>query len=367
MPASENSLLEPLSSPSPSPPPAKSKKLNDAPSAGLDSESELSELTEEEHETENSSRNKKLGRRGSRVSKSTRGLRSPRRGGRRKRSSLVPAPMWGWAESKGPNAVEEEEEEELSGPHRPMEEEEGPEEEEEEEHHSEPDRRIPDVETPKSAVQPASLDEAEGEISEEEPPRDDTESEEELDKLEDMGIAEPGPAIEESKPLTTAMSVASIMGGTVPIRGASRSPSSSAESSRSPTPDGVLAKPTLSPVGLDADEKAEAENDQDALEGESASAGPIIKPKDNLIPDPDQEPDVVIDENSAYDDMDGEQELELQPAHRAEALDVLAILELKFAMLRERVYVEKMDALAWEEALVADGKFLLLFSPMTWE
>ena len=45
----------------------------------------------------------------------------------------------------------------------------------------------------------------------------------------------------------------------------------------------------------------------------------------------------------------------MQPAHRAEALDVLATIELKFALLREKLYVEKMEALAWEEALVANG------------
>ena len=45
----------------------------------------------------------------------------------------------------------------------------------------------------------------------------------------------------------------------------------------------------------------------------------------------------------------------MQPAHRAEALDELARIELKFALLRERLYVEKMDSLAWEEGLIADG------------
>ena len=47
-----------------------------------------------------------------------------------------------------------------------------------------------------------------------------------------------------------------------------------------------------------------------------------------------------------------DQEIGLQPAHRAEALDVLASIELKFAMLRERVYVEKIEILAWEESMV---------------
>jgi hypothetical protein len=50
-------------------------------------------------------------------------------------------------------------------------------------------------------------------------------------------------------------------------------------------------------------------------------------------------------------------ESDLQPAHRAEALDVLATIELKFALLRERVYVEKMEGLAWEEKLVNEGQY----------
>ena len=51
---------------------------------------------------------------------------------------------------------------------------------------------------------------------------------------------------------------------------------------------------------------------------------------------------------------------DLQPAHRAEALDVLATIELKFALLRERLYVEKMESLAWEEALIAEGTSVFL-------
>ena len=52
--------------------------------------------------------------------------------------------------------------------------------------------------------------------------------------------------------------------------------------------------------------------------------------------------------------------MDLQPAHRAEALDVLAAIELRFAMLREKVYVEKMEALAWQEALAADSALLFI-------
>ena len=55
--------------------------------------------------------------------------------GRKKRSSIVPAPMWGWVPEKTASnaAVVEEEEEEMTGPPRAMEEEEEEDEELEEE------------------------------------------------------------------------------------------------------------------------------------------------------------------------------------------------------------------------------------------
>ena len=65
------------------------------------------------------------------------------------------------------------------------------------------------------------------------------------------------------------------------------------------------------------------------------------------------------DRESNMDEAEAEEpdeDPDLQPAHRAEALDVLATIEIKFAMLRERVYVEKMEGLAWEEALVLEGR-----------
>jgi hypothetical protein len=92
------------------------------------------------------------------------------------------------------------------------------------------------------------------------------------------------------------------------------------------------------------------ENDQDAEP----------EPEQEQEPDQDQEgeqeqdqdPDQEKDEDLEVDML----ESDLQPAHRAEALDVLASIELKFALLRERAYVEKMEGLAWEEELVIEGK-----------
>ncbi len=76
----------------------------------------------------------------------------------------------------------------------------------------------------------------------------------------------------------------------------------------------------------------------------------------------DEEENEEENEEEPMPDGDLEdQEIELQPAHRAEALDVLASIEPKFAMLRERVYVEKMEILAWEESMVQACKSCVLF------
>lgn len=52
---------------------------------------------------------------------------------------------------------------------------------------------------------------------------------------------------------------------------------------------------------------------------------------------------------------DAETEAGSQHEHRTEALDMLATIELKFALLRKRIYIKKMEALTWEEALVENG------------
>ncbi len=186
-----DSLSSPSPSPSPSPPPLSGKKpaqttSNDAATRpSLESDSELSELTDDDQDgatsadkrdrpvyskTPSSFKSKGKSARGTgtaavsssvddddtgRASSSTatnkttttkrathqRTNSTSRRGGpRKKRSSIVPAPMWGWAETKATtsSAPVEEEEEEIVGPPRAMEEEEEepdePEEEEEDEY-----------------------------------------------------------------------------------------------------------------------------------------------------------------------------------------------------------------------------------------
>jgi hypothetical protein len=45
------------------------------------------------------------------------------------------------------------------------------------------------------------------------------------------------------------------------------------------------------------------------------------------------------------------------PAYRTEVLDMLATIELKLTLLRKRLYAEKIEALAWEETLIANGVY----------
>ena len=115
-------------------------------------------------------------------------------------------------------------------------------------------------------------------------------------------------------------------------------------------------------VGHEAEDEA-GEDDKNDAEVEAEADGE----------DPDEEDEAKDEieheapepEGDADEDEDGGQDVDesdLQPAHRAEALDVLASIELKFALLRERVYVEKMEGLAWEERLVQAGTVRALYS-----
>ena len=78
-------------------------------------------------------------------------------------------------------------------------------------------------------------------------------------------------------------------------------------------------------------------------------------------PEPDVEPEVEAEpEVEVKIDPGGaeaasevkETKLGLQPAHRVEALDMTAQIELQYALLRDRHYIEKIDDLAMEEAMV---------------
>ena len=113
------------------------------------------------------------------------------------------------------------------------------------------------------------------------------------------------------------------------------------------------SKHTSLPLNMNVD-IPETEGDVDMepsaeADGEEAEIEPEQEVENEI------EAEVETEEVPPDDDLEVELESDLQPAHRAEALDVLATIELKFALLRERVYVEKMEGLAWEEKLVNDG------------
>src|SRR6266511_4183358 len=118
-------------------------------------------------------------------------------------------------------------------------------------------------------------------------------------------------------------------------------------------------------AGEGDDEPVEEEGDGDEDQEQDLEANEVEneqeKEKENENENENEE-----EENEEEPLPDGEledQEIELQPAHRAEALDVLASIELKFAMLREWVYVEKMEILAWEESMVQACRISVRFVP----
>lgn len=135
-------------------------------------------------------------------------------------------------------------------------------------------------------------------------------------------------------------------------------PPSHAESPREHTPE-EDDEPNGDTMGDAAEEQ---EGDGEAVDDEERSP---TEPDDQLgdIPgevDVDEHPNVQDDRESNIDDPELEveepdEDPDLQPAHRAEALDVLATIEIKFAMLRERVFLEKMEGIAWEESLIWEG------------
>lgn len=182
-------------------------------------------------------------------------------------------------------------------------------------------------------------------------------------------------------PIAVTAAASSIMAGSSVLEPASPSPSSSASVSRASSRSPYVAPSAKASECADPDDdkettskttrgkgkrkapasdKAEAESHQSAA-GNSKAKAKDLPPLDLDIEmrEGDQDEldrsagDIEVEEPSPDDDL--EIESDLQPAHRAEALDVLATIELKFALLRERVYVEKMETLAWEEALVNDG------------
>ncbi len=96
--------------------------------------------------------------------------------------------------------------------------------------------------------------------------------------------------------------------------------------------------------GVDGDDEpvdpeAEVDGEEDQDQDPEAAEAEIEQENENENEDEEVEND---EEPSPGGDVE-DQEIELQPAHHAEALDVLASIELKFALLRERVCGEDGD------------------------
>ncbi|TFY72556.1 hypothetical protein EVG20_g436 [Dentipellis fragilis] len=179
----------------------------------------------------------------------------------------------------------------------------------------------------------------------------------------ELDVTAPSPAA--VAPVAAAAAASSIMAGSEVIEAPSPGSSSSSRSPSPPRDTKAQAKSAL----VEAEKKHKA-----AIS--SSVAGAAAAPEDEVEGEVEVEADNDVEneneneveaegdlngegegdqEDMEVDERDIEADADLQPAHRAEALDVLATIEFKFAMLRERVYVEKMDALAWEENLVAES------------
>ena len=462
---SVSASLEPLSSPSPSPsppPPQSNERAVSQPTtaggAGLDSGSELSELTEEEQETENHSNGDENGEELDEDEEEediegTRRQPLRRGGGKRKRGGMVPAPMWDWAYKQKKNVErgvtapeEEEEEEEQPSPPKAMEEEEDEEDdsghtsmrasvngnavedEDEKDEEDEPvdadhadtghkkkKKIIPRyIFAQKSAASQAALHAALLGISDGDSEDDDDEEEEEPDVEEDGDIPQlnldAADAVNDSDSdpdldapptgLTTVPIInvhmdvdidASIditasskpaVAPTVAAAGSSIMAGSSILASATPSPNSSLSgSPSSSRSASPAQERADEDEDDDDDNDDADDTTPVHKRVGKKQPSGDDDTGPLQSAASTidgiksklshkdaeaedlevasvlHDELDLEIDADLQPAHRAEALDVLATIELKFALLRERVYVEKMEGLAWEEALVAEGAY----------
>jgi hypothetical protein len=123
----------------------------------------------------------------------------------------------------------------------------------------------------------------------------------------------------------------------------------------------------IDPIDEEAGDVGE-DADEEPLDGDEDPADNDGEDEQDQEQDHDPEGVDVEQENEEGDQEEADEEVspggdadvedhegDMQPAHRAEALDVLARIELRFALLRERVYVEKMESLAWEESMVQNG------------
>jgi hypothetical protein len=97
----------------------------------------------------------------------------------------------------------------------------------------------------------------------------------------------------------------------------------------------------------DAIAEAEAEGEEEVEPGAEDEAEADVDAEVDAEAENENEPEVA--------ELDPSDEHDLNSALRVEALDALSAIEIKFALLRERVYVDKMTALLREEELVDDA------------
>lgn len=390
-----------LTSPSPSPPPQSlslipNKKppstTTTAKTAGLDSSSELSELTEDEQDA------------ATRDSTLSSTPQDSRRLPRRKRSGIVPEPMWDWAyktngrrpphdnddplppsnktsapastsstgrglntqerdnENDNDNDNDEDDEDgktmsrqlpsEIDDDDGGEEPDEHESEEEEEENVEDADKTVaPAVSTLKDGTRESSMalteeDVASSDYSMESEDEEQQEEEEEAPQDEEADVeAEDDATVAKNVDTAPVVPIApasnSIMAGQQIIKSPSTSPSTSPEPEEEPAERPVHTvdeKPLKTePVEPDTVPDPEVDNDEEVEDPEKPDA------------DVDQDPEVEAEVENE------EAESDLQPAHRVEALEVLAQIELRFGLIREALYVEKMEELAMEEAMILQG------------
>lgn len=107
-------------------------------------------------------------------------------------------------------------------------------------------------------------------------------------------------------------------------------------------------------VEVDGDLGAGEDNENDENENDQ-------DPNQDLDQDQDQDNDNDQD-NENENDNDVETE-EIPQADRQNAIDALAELEMKFALIRQRLYTDRMDELAREEGWLRNGKLsFILYS-----
>jgi len=97
----------------------------------------------------------------------------------------------------------------------------------------------------------------------------------------------------------------------------------------------------------------------------TANADPDVTPPDEeaehaaVIVDEDAEVEVEGEEGETVSEEEAEDALEaetdLQPPQHTEALDILASMEVKFAILRERIYIDELEEIATKEAMILSG------------